>query len=228
MSIVVKAFCREPSETRLTRGKSEQAGVAIVVERLPAVVVRAVHRHGLMAEQELQEAHSPSFPCRDSSSRSSRSMVSVVCWCCRRSGPSWFRRSRLLASIDSWFIATLQFALKLVELEVDVADLLGDVLVVGGQVPGRRETADLHGEPQVHELVQQLSALEHGKDAGCMNIQMVIRWHLRKDAYPCVELSQGELFTGQVDDKLWNFQGTLLSGVDPNIRLHTHKEKPTR
>jgi len=152
-------------------------------------------------------------------------MVAVVCWCCRRSGPNWFRRSRLLASIDSWFIG---LSLQLVDFVIEGSDLLLDVCVVGRQVPRLGETSDLHREPEVEQLREKVSALEHGKDAGSMDIEVVVSRYLREDAYPCIELGQGEFFTGHVDDKLWNFQGTLLSGVGLNIQLHTHKEKPTR
>jgi hypothetical protein len=60
MSIVVKAFCREPSETRLTRGKSEEARSPIVVEALSSIVRRHVQRYRLAREHTLEPpSHAP-------------------------------------------------------------------------------------------------------------------------------------------------------------------------
>ena len=162
------------------------------------VVVAHVHRHWLMAEQELQEtSHRPSFPCRVSSSPSRRSMVLVVSRCCRRSGPSWFRRSRLLASIASWFIT-----LQLVELVIQVVGELVCILLHGLLIPGGRQVPYLHGEAVVEQRGQKTTALEHHEGLRVVDVQVVVHGSLGEEADPSVLVGQGDVFTS---DGYFNF-----------------------
>lgn len=100
----------------------------------------------------------------------------------------------------------------MVEFLIDVVELLCDVAVIGFQVPRARKSGDLHGEAQVHELVEELSALEHSKHVRGAHIQVVIRWHISEDADPAVELSQGEFLTANTDYQFGNFHAPPFQG----------------
>lgn len=77
----------------------------LLVEVVSVVVVAVAQRCAVERPPERYEtSHDPSSRCIDSSSRSSRSMVCVTVRCWRRSGPSWLRMSRLLASTASGLI----------------------------------------------------------------------------------------------------------------------------
>lgn len=89
---------------RLTRGKSEQAGVAIVVEALSAVVVRHVQGHRLVREHTLEPAHHRTMRLRGvapvvvnphllllpvrTPARRARSRCCLPAWQCRRRMPT--------------------------------------------------------------------------------------------------------------------------------------------
>jgi hypothetical protein len=95
---------------------------------------------------------------------------------------------------------------QVVEFVIKPGDLIGDVAVIGFQVPRARKSGDLHGVAQVHQLIEQLSALEYCEHGRGAHIQVVVCWNIREDADPAIELSQGELVTANTDYQVWNFQ----------------------
>lgn len=79
----------------------------------------------------------------------------------------------------------------------------GDVHVVGVDVPGSGEPADLHRVAELHELVTHLAVVEDDEGGRLVDVDVVVLGGFVEDTHPAVRLGDEDFTVPEVQREVW-------------------------